>query len=165
MSSIERRLELRARDRAQLDPLAEQLAQPLRDVEIGREVAALGQHHAAPGPQLQRGGDQLEQVDRDRIADHDLVRLGADQARDLGAEPLRQIDPAVPVPARDQVLAPLPADDVVEDRRGRLGQRAERVAVQIDHALGQRKALAPRRQRIAGIEGFELGTTERTHRA
>ena len=36
---------------------------------------------------------------------------------------------------------------------GRLGQRPERVAVEVDHAVRQGEALAPGRQRVGGVQG------------
>ncbi len=111
----------------------------LRDVEVGREVAPLRDDHPPARPQVQGGRDQLEQIDRDRIGDDHLMGFGADQAGDLGPDPLREIDPAVAGPAGDQILAPLAPRHLVEDRRGGLGQGAERVAVQIDDAVGQQR--------------------------
>ena len=84
------------------------------------------------------------------IGDDHLVRARADQPGDLAADPLRRLDPAF-VPAPDQAFAPLPLDHVGE--RGRRGsrQRAERIAVEIDHALRQGEPVAEPAQRIGGV--------------
>jgi hypothetical protein len=117
-----------------------------------------------PRTQPERRRDQLEQIDRDRIGDDHLVRVRPDQARDLAAEALRQVDPAVLVPAGDQILAPLPTHHVVEHARGRFGQRPERIAVEIDQAVRQRETVPPGRQRIGGVQRLAGGAGQREHR-
>ncbi len=130
--------------------------QRLGDVEVGREVAAFADDHAASRVGLlrdgQRGAEHLEQVDAGRVGDHQLAGPGADQARDLVADALRQIDPAGAVPAADQIAPPLVAQDLLHARRGGPGQRAERIAVQVDQARRQLELLAQRGQRIGGVE-------------
>ena len=152
-------------DQAQLEPLAQQIAQTLRDVQVGREVAALRDHHAAPRAQPERRGDQLEQVDRDGIGDDHLVRLRAEQARDLRAQPLRQVDPAVLVPAGDQVLAPLPAHHVLR-RSPRSPAAAARASCRPDRSPRRAARTAPAtRERIGRVQSLARGAAERAHRA
>ncbi len=139
-------------DELDLMPAAELIAHALRHVEIGREIVALREDHAAALLQAQRGREQLEEIDRRAVRRHHLAALGADQRRDLVADPLRQVDPARGVPAADQALAPLLLDRLADPLRHRLEQRPERVSVQIDHSLGQDEALAKPRHRIAAIE-------------
>ena len=130
------------------------------DVEIGREVAALRQEGAACRRVrlLQGGGGAqcLEQVDRGRVAGRDLARPGADQGRDPVADPAREVDPAGAVPAPDQALAPLAGNRLREPRRGPPRQRAERIAVEVDQALGQGELGAQRRERIGRVAGERL---------
>ena len=83
------------------------LRQALGDVEIGREIALLRQDGCSSGPRGYRRREQLEQADARRIRDQQLVRLRADDRRELRRDPLRPVDPAVLVPAGDEVLAPL----------------------------------------------------------
>ena len=51
-----------------------QSGEPLRDVEVAREIALLAQDRRSPGARGERGGEQFEQVDRGRIGDQHLVR-------------------------------------------------------------------------------------------
>jgi hypothetical protein len=71
-------------------------------------------------------------IHRDRVADDDFARLGADERRERVAEPLPHFEPRrVGVgPPRDQQVAPL-VDDAVEAREGGVARGAERVAVHI----------------------------------
>ena len=124
----------------------------LRQVEVGREIAGFGQDDVAAGLRLQRGDQQLVQVHRGRIRDQHLVRLRADQRGELGADAGRGVDPAGGVPAADQALAPFLLDRRRDPLRGGLGQGAERIAVEVDHALGQREPVAERRERVGGVQ-------------
>ncbi len=45
---------------SQFDAVAQQGVHPLQDIEVGGEVAGLGQNHAAVRPQAQRPADELE---------------------------------------------------------------------------------------------------------
>ena len=150
----DRRLADRRVDRRGIDD-AERAAGECRDatgdVEVGREIAGLCQDRAGRGG-FGGGGDQLEEVDRRRIGNEHLVVGGADQPRDLGADTGGRVDPPGLVPATDQPLAPLVRDDVGEAAGGGGGQRAERVAVEVDDAGGQREAIAEAAQRIGGVE-------------
>ena len=73
----------------------------------------------------------------------------------------RELDPAVRVPAPDEVASPLALDDVAEPLRGPAGQRAERVAVEVDDALGQDELLAQGGEIVCGVERLGVGAGER----
>ena len=134
----------------------DQIGDAAGDVQVGMEIARFGQQRR-PVRQLRRGDQQLEQVHRGRIGDDHLVRLGADQGRHLGAEPLRRADPVVGVPAPDQRIAPLLGDHLPHPLARRLGHRPERIAVEVDQAVGQVEALAQRPQRIGSVGGDRFG--------
>lgn len=149
-------------DQTQLVAAAELLDQPLRDVQVGREIRALGHDHAALrralGLMAQHRRQQLEQVDRDRVGHDRFAGCAADQRRELVAEAARQREPAGGVPAADQAFAPFGADHLLRagGRCARL--RAERIAVEIDHAVGQRELAAQRGERIVAVEGERVFT-------
>src|SRR5690606_36732862 len=65
-----------------------------------------------------------------------------DQPRDPIADAPRLLHPAGLIPAADQHLAPLGLDDLARPLRRRPGQRTQRIAVEIDDALGQVEARA-----------------------
>ena len=142
----------------QLQAAALFAAQRLRDVEVGREVAALADDHPARRRVLaldrERGAEQLEQVDRGRIGHHQLTRTGAQQRGDLVADARRHRHPAGRIPAADQALAPLLADQLLHPRRGSARQQPQRVAVEVDQAaaLRQMELVAQRRERIGGVQ-------------
>ena len=69
--AVERVAEPGSLDRAHL--AAEQVGDAARDVEIGREVALLGDDHAALRPRPQHRGHQPEQPDRRRVGDQHLA--------------------------------------------------------------------------------------------
>ncbi|MCY1372941.1 hypothetical protein D9M69_601820 [compost metagenome] len=133
------------------------LAQRFGDVEIGGEVAAFAHDALAHGvvgsSQVQRGRQNLEQVDRGAVGGHHGARFGADQARDLVTHLLRHGEPAVLVPALDQVGAPLAGHDVGHAGRGRGGHHAERIAIEVDRAGGDVEELAQIAQRVLRVEG------------
>ena len=126
------------------------------DVEVGREVAALGDDVPACGCigllQRDRRAQDLEQVDRRRIACADLAVARADQPADGVADGPAEGDPSGPVPAPDQPVAPFLLDGAADTLGGPCRQGAERVAVEIDDAVGQAEQVPQRRQRIAGVE-------------
>ena len=55
------------------------------------------------------------------------------------------------VPAGDEILAPLPLDRVAHGIRRRDRQGAERIAIQIDHAVGQAEPFPHGAQRIGCV--------------
>lgn len=143
-------------DQAQFVVAAELLDQPLRDIQVGREVRAFRHDHAAFGRALglvaHHRRQQLEQVDRDRIGHDRLAGRAADQRRELVAETARQREPAGRVPAADQAFAPFGVDHL-QRAGGRCARlRAERVAVEVDHAVGQGELVAQRGERIVAVE-------------
>ena len=140
-----------ALDQAQFVSAAQHPGQALRDVEVGREIALFRDDDRAVRPFGQCRRQQLEQVDRGRIGADDLAGFRADEGSELGAAAPRHAVPVVGVPALDQVEAPLVLDDLADAVLDDVGQGAERVAVQIDHAVGQVEALPHPRQRIVGV--------------
>src|SRR3546814_20362261 len=84
-----------------------------------------------------------------RISDWSSDVCSSDLPRDLVADAARRLDPAL-VPAPDQPLAPLPADEIVERGRGRAREPPQRIAVEIDTATGPHEAVAEPPQRIGG---------------
>jgi hypothetical protein len=117
---VERGGEVGRRDDAEFDP--GQRGKPLQHIDVGREIARLGDDHAAAGTQAQRGGGELEDVDRHRIGDDHLVAVRADQPRDFRPDRCGRVDPAGIVPAADQPLAPFVRYRIGNARRRAAGQ-------------------------------------------
>ena len=115
---------------------------------------------APPGSQPQAAGQELEDVDRGGVGDGHLVGRGSDQGCDEPGHPAREVDPAVRVPAPDEVPSPLALDDLAEALHGPAGQGAERVAVEVDDAFGQDELLAQGGELVRGIERLGVGTGE-----
>mmetsp|Transcript_670 Transcript_670/g.1486 ORF Transcript_670/g.1486 Transcript_670/m.1486 type:complete len:284 (+) Transcript_670:2140-2991(+) len=135
----------------------------LGDVVVGREVAALADHDLALALlQLQGGVQHLVEVGRGRVRHQHLARPRAQPGRQPVTEAPRQVDPSGRVPALDEALAPFLLDRALHACRRGLGQGAERVAVQIGHALGQREEIAQAAQGVGGVK--PLGIIE-IHRA
>ena len=143
---------LSGRDGLQLEP--EHVAQALGDIKIGREARLLGYDLAAPRPRSGRRGEQLEQADSGRIRDQQLIRLRTDYGREPGGDLRRPVDPLVLVPAGDQVLAPLALGGRRERGRRRPRQCAERIAVEVDDVIRNRKALPRECERVGCVEAF-----------
>jgi len=119
---------------------------------VGGEVEVVGDEvDAVRWGGAQGGHGELEEVHRGGVGDRHLVGPGADQASDLAPHPQRRLDPAVDVPAADQVLAPFARADVGQPRQGRLRRRAQRIAVEVDHAFRQVEGIAELRQRVDGV--------------
>ncbi len=112
----------------------------LRDVEVGREVAALGHDHplawSAGALQAQRSAQHLVQICRGRVGCDDFVRTGTDQWCDQITDASRRIDPACAVPAADQAVPPLLVDDRTQPARNAARLGAKRITVEVDRALG-----------------------------
>ena len=145
MSVRKRFADLFAIDQAQFDRAAEQSFKSLQHVKIGRKISAFRNDDAARRLRPHSGRRKLEEIDRGRIRRDHLVGSRADQGRDLRADACWQADPVVCVPASDQVHAPFAADHLGDPRgRGR-GQRAERIAVEIDDVAWNDEAV-PRLQ-------------------
>ncbi len=119
--------------------------QRMQDVAVGGKVSRLGDDHIARGRvalhEVERGPRGLEEIDRRRIGDRHLAGAGADERCDPVADALRKIEPPRRVPAPDEAAPPFVGDDL-RDARGRCRRQcAERVAVEIDHALRQREQI------------------------
>ncbi len=136
----------------------EQIAHRVRDVEVGREVARLDHQRVPARAEPGRRDEDLEQVGRRRVGDHDLVVLGTDQPGDPGTDPVRRVPPVVGVPRGDQVLTPLPLHDVAHHVGHRGGERAERVAVEVDEARGQHETVPGSGDRVFGVELLGAGS-------
>ena len=120
------RRQLIALDQAQCQSAI--VAQRLRDVEVGREIAALAHDRGSArisGGDVQGCTQRLVEIDRGAVGGHHLAGLRADQMCDLVADPLRQIKPAGGVPAGDQALAPFVAQCLGDSRRRRQWQGPE----------------------------------------
>jgi hypothetical protein len=154
--AVERSVQAAGLDGTHARALAEHAAQPLDDVQIGRKVVDLGEDRPAAVRELERGGQQLEEVDGRGVRDDDLAGLGTDEPRDAVADAARPADPVVAVPAADEVTLPVlqHARHLARRRRG-LG--AERVAVQVDHARRQNEPRAAGRERIACVHRLRHG--------
>ena len=156
----ERGAEPVARDEAQLD-VAQQAREALRDVEVGGEVRLLGEDHAPAGSQAQGPRQELEDVDGGRVGHRHLVGRGPDERREEPRHSGREVDPAVLVPAPDEVLAPLALGDLAEAFHGPAGQGAERIAVEVDDPFRQDERLAQKSQVVPGVERLGVGAGER----
>ena len=137
---------------------------PLDHVEVGREVARLGDDAGAAGAERQGRAEHLEEVDGGGVGDDDVALAAADQPRDLAPGAERVVHPAVLVPARDEVPPPLPLDDLRHALRHPSRQRAERVAVEVDRAVRQREARAHVAQRVGRVHRLAVRPRRRLHR-
>ena len=151
------RVQLIMFDQAQRQPAIP--AQRLRDIEVGREIAALA--HDRGSARIIRGDVQrctkdLVKIDRGAVGGYHLAGVRADQTRDLVADLLRQIKPASGVPAGDQALAPFFVQRLCDAPGGGQRQRPERIAVEVDDALGQRKLRPQPGERVLAVEGFAV---------
>ena len=70
-ADTESEIRFRIVDQTQGISVAQFLQQPLRHIEVGREVASFGHDHPAFRPQRQGGGQDLDQIDRGGIAGPD----------------------------------------------------------------------------------------------
>jgi hypothetical protein len=131
------------------------------DVEVGREAVGLGQDHRAVGSQRKSRMERLVNVDGRCVGHHRFARLGADQPADAIAHRVGEREPAGGVPAADQAFGPFLPRRLLEFGEHRLGGRAQRIAVEVDHAFGQDEALAHGAQRVGGIECRYRGEVER----
>ena len=128
--------------------------QRLGDVEIGREALRLGDDDMAAGPRVERRPQRLVEVDRGAVGDDGLTGRRADDGAGQIAERLGQAPPAVLGPGADQVAGPLLVNRGLDLGADRLGHGAQRVAVEIDDALGQREEIAHRGQRVVAVALF-----------
>ena len=146
-------------DRHRFEPPAAERLDPLHHIDVGREIGRLRQDHRPVGAERGGRGHRLEDVHRGRVRRDHLAGLRAEQRRDLVADPLRRADPVGAEPRGDQPLSPFLGHRRRETRCRRLGQRAERIAVDIDQPVAQPELVAKRRQRIARVEIGDFGET------
>ena len=115
-------------------------AQAFGDVQVGRKVAALAQHHAAVGTvgmrNGQRGGQHFVEVDRRGVGGHHFTGPGANQRRNPVPQALGQVKPTRRVPGTNQALTPFLAHHLGGADGGRFGAHAQRVAIQINQPFG-----------------------------
>ena len=107
-------------------PRANQRFQPLRNVEICREILPRRENGATTGAQRERTGQEFEEVDRDGVGHQRLARCSAKQRTDPIAKPTRQADPVRVVPRCNQAVAPLlPAATREAESAARVGTPRE----------------------------------------
>ena len=131
-------------DGAQLVPLLQQPHQTFGHIEIGGKVARIAQDHAAVRAQLDRGGQRLKHLDRQGIPHDDGTFRRPDQAPDHIADPGGLIHPAGLVPAPDQHVTPFVRQHPLHPRTDLLRQGAQRITIEIDHALRQDEFVFPK---------------------
>ena len=125
------------RDDPQLMSATQRFQQPFRHVEIGREIAAVGQDDGAIRIEIERGGQRLIDLDRQRIAHHHAAGRRTDQPAHPVTNAARHRHPAGIVPGADQPAAPFAPDRLGEALLNPARQRPERIAVEINHPRGQ----------------------------
>ena len=125
------------RHQTQLVAAAEGAHEALGHVKVRREVTGVGEDDLPPGPELERGSERLVHLDGKSIAHHRRAGRRADEAADPVADACRGVHPTRLVPAPDQHLAPLVAEQAGDAIARRERQGAERVAVEIDDPFRQ----------------------------
>ena len=145
------------RHRAQFAGVPQQRDQALGDVEVGREVSGLRQDHTAVRTEAERRAEQLEHVDRRGVGGNHGARRRTEQAANLVADALGQADPSGVVPRPDQPPAPFLLDDCSHAGRGRPRQRAQRIAVEVDHPVGKGELGAERGEHVRLVQRDKVG--------
>jgi len=107
-------------DDDQLMPVTEEMDTTLQDIQVRGEVEGIRDESGTPRAGLQGGDDQLEEVDRGRVANDNLTWCGTDQESDLLANALGGSEP-VEVPAADQAATPGLLDDLLHAGSSRFG--------------------------------------------
>lgn len=127
-------------------------------VQVGRERIGLHEDARAARPRPHGGDGEPVEAHGRGVAHEHLPRLDAehDLAEQVGRraripEPLR--------PRADEPGSPLLLDDLGERIRRRARQTAERVAVEVEDAVGVHEPVAKRSERVGGVEG--AGVLER----
>ena len=134
---VERALDRLGFDNLELMPPREKSADALGDIEVGREISAVGKDDLARRRELEGRRQRLEEIDRGGVACDHGARRGANERADAVADPRRQVDPARGVPRADEFAAPAFVEFAPNALPRGFGHRAERVAVEIDDALRQ----------------------------
>jgi hypothetical protein len=126
--------------------------QPLEHVAVGRELVVGRDDRAPAGTRVERRRGELVQVDRRRVADDRLARLGADDpGPDDLADPGRLVEPVVP--AADELAAPLLADPAREAVGRGPREPPERVPVEVDERRVVLDEVGPEAgQRVGRVE-------------
>ena len=137
------------RHRPQGIAIAQSPHQPIGHIQVRREVPRIRQDHPPRGVHLKRRGQRLIDLDRQCIPHHHRAGFRPDQPRDPVAHAGGLFHPPGLVPPGDQHLAPFRRHRLRHARSGGLGQRPQRIAVQIDDPLGQHKS-RPRGGEIGG---------------
>ena len=106
--------------------------------------------------------EDLEEIDRCGVGDDDFVFARTNQRGKLVAQAARQLKPAGLVPAADQAIAPFVGDDFLRAGERSFRAGAQRVAVEINHAVGQRKGVAQRGDPIGRV-AFDAGVAGDGH--
>jgi hypothetical protein len=71
----------------------QQVDAALQNIKIGWKIEAVGNDPEASGPEGERCGDELEEIDGDRVTDDDLAGSGTDQDGDLFTDTGRGFPP------------------------------------------------------------------------
>jgi hypothetical protein len=143
-------------DQAHAVATIEPARQPLGHVNIGGEVAALGDDHApalagAVFLHVHGRSQGLEQIERGGVIDDYFTGPGANQFAETVAQAPGQVEPAGRIPAADQVLAPFARHHIVHAGEDGNRARAQWSAVEVDHALGQGELAAQGGKGVAGV--------------
>ncbi len=139
-------------DADDLMAIAERLIDALQNVKVGGKVESIGDDAGLVGLQCECRGGELEEVDRDGIANESLSRRRADELTDLIPHPRGSVPPAF-VPAADEVFAPLLIHNLARFFLCGFGHHAKRVTIEVDQAwVGNDKRLFERGEFILFIE-------------
>jgi hypothetical protein len=146
--------------RSHLEP--ELAGDAVGDVAVRRELVRVDGDDGAGGTQLEGGVQQLVEVHRDRVVDHDLVTVDAEQPGQHRPRLERELEPTV-VPGPDQPARPLLGDDALDLVHGPAGRSAQRVAVQVHEGrVRDDELVAPGGERVRSVERHRV--VPRDHR-
>src|SRR6201999_3668368 len=134
-----------------LDGASRERCQALQHIDVSRKVPRFRDDAMTGSARHHRGTGNLEQIDRGRVGDQYFIGPRADQGRNFGAQPVRQIEPPMNIPAPHEIRAPLVLDYCPRTRHGPFRQRSQRVAVQVDYFRIEQEFAACLRERIARI--------------
>ena len=139
----------------QLQGVAALAAEALGNVQIGGKVTAFTQHQA-PLRRILRGHGKgccqhFVEIDGGGVGHHHFIRTSADQRRNKVPQALRQVEPARRIPGANQPLAPLLGDHLGRSGGGSFGHHPQRIAIQIDDALGNVELVAQCAQGVRSV--------------